>query len=57
MLLANGLNPEGMLLEDAADVAAVLVATGRAIAPGRWVDVLKLHNRVARAEALPHNQL
>lgn len=40
MLWAGGINPDGMLLEDARDVVDVLVALKRAIPAEHWVDSL-----------------
>jgi hypothetical protein len=55
-LLANGVDPI-LPLGDALDVAEMLVATGRAVAPAHWVECLVRKARDARAANLPHNRL
>lgn len=51
MLLANGLTDD-MLLEDAIDVARMLVASGRAIHPSKWVDAFVVQAKEAELEGL-----
>ena len=54
MCLANGV-PLPLPRDLAADVVAVLVATGRAIPAGEWIPALKQQRRVEREKSLPHN--
>ncbi|AGA31665.1 hypothetical protein [Singulisphaera acidiphila] len=38
-LLANGLNPDGMLFEDAVDAVGILEMTKRTVPRNEWVDL------------------
>jgi hypothetical protein len=55
-LTASGIH-QPLLLEDAVDLAEMLVRLGRAVPAKDWVDTLLEQQRIGRESTLPHNNV
>jgi hypothetical protein len=56
-MVANGALPigAGTPIVDVMDAAGILVATGRAVPPGKWIDSMIERAREERVSRMPHH--